>query len=415
MNPITNITNREFDRQRDTLNLIASENYPSPAVLALLGSVWQNKYAEGYPGKRYYAGNANSDELETMVQQLALQVFDTTGEYGVNVQVLSGSPANATVFLSALDPGDTVMSLDLAGGGHLSHLHPTSAYLKYYQLINYGVSATELGYEVDLTDFKQKLAQHKPKLVIIGFSAYPSQYKFDELIKAAHDGGALVLADIAHIAGLVASGHHDSPFRTGAAGADYVTMTTHKTLRGPRGAMLFAKTDLMKQVNATVFPGTSGGPHLHQIAAIGQSLLEVTGAAAYPDNQPFEAYIKAVLANTLALEAGLNVGGLEIVTKTSTHLTLVKLPDDVDSFVLQQKLEGLGLITNRNQIPHDLKTPWRPSGLRLGTAALTSRGLQADDATAIGRLIAGIVTAKTSDEDATAAVKNLLAKLKWYY
>jgi glycine hydroxymethyltransferase len=415
MNPITQLTLAEFNRQRDTLNLIASENYPSPAVLAALGSVWQNKYAEGYPGKRYYAGNIYGDELESLVQEEALKAFDSTAEYGVNVQVLSGSPANAMVFLTALEPGDTVLSLDLAGGGHLSHLHPTSAYLKYYNLVNYRVHASPSGFEVDFDDYSAKILTHKPKLVIIGFSAYPSQYKFEEFIRFAHKNGSLVLADIAHISGLVASGHHDSPFKAGDLGADYITMTTHKTLRGPRSALLFAKNELMKGINATVFPGTSGGPHLHQIAAVGQALLEVNGEASYPDNRSFSEYIGAVLKNTKALEAGLVEGGLTIVTKTSTHLTLVELPSTVDSLELQRQLEALGIITNRNQIPNDSKPAWRPSGLRLGTAALSSRGLTSIQAKTLGLIIAGVVNKTANDEEVISYRERLLSELTWLY
>ena len=412
MNIVQSLTAAEYKRQQGSLNLIASENYPSPAVLEALGSVWQNKYAEGYPGKRYYAGNDGADELEATVGRLALQVFDQTGDYGVNVQVLSGSPANAMVFLTALEPGETVMSLDLAGGGHLSHLHATSAYLKFYNLVNYQVASTDRGFEVDVRDFKSKLAQHKPKLVIIGFSAYPAQYKFDELIKLAHAQGALVLADIAHIAGLVATGHHDSPFKHGA---DFVTMTTHKTLRGPRGAMVFAKHEWMDRLNQTVFPGTSGGPHLHQIAAIGQSLLEVTGDDSYPDNRPFAEYIRAVLDNCKALEQGLSDGGLDIVTPTQTHLALVKLPSSLDSLDVQKKLEEAKIYTNRNQVPFDTKSAWKPSGLRLGTAALTSRGLTSDQAATLGRLVADITLNRTAPHTAAEQVKALLEPLSWYY
>ena len=415
MNEIQHLTQAEFARQRDTLNLIASENYPSPAVLQLLGSVWQNKYAEGYPGKRYYAGNENSDKLETTVQALALKVFDPTGEYGVNVQILSGSPANSTVFLTALEPDDTVMSLDLAGGGHLSHLHPTSSYLKFYKLINYGVAASEHGFQIDLDDYATKLEVNKPKLVIIGFSAYPAAYNFEPLIKLAHAHGALVLADIAHISGLVASGHHDSPFKSADAGADFVTMTTHKTLRGPRGALLFAKTQWIERVNATVFPGTSGGPHLHQIAAVGQALIEILGQDNYPDNRPFGEYIQAVLDTSKALETGLRDGGIEIVTPTATHLVLAKLPKNVDSLEIQKKLEMLGIITNRNQIPFDAKSPWRPSGLRLGTAALASRGLTAAQAAQLGSIIADIVLSETDDAQTTIKCSELLSQLNWPY
>jgi glycine hydroxymethyltransferase len=415
MHYLSDLTAKEFARQRDTLNLIASENYPSPRTLELLGSVWSNKYAEGYPGKRYYAGNIHTDELESFVQTKALEVFDPTGEYGVNVQVLSGSPANVMVFLSALEPGDTIMSLNLSSGGHLSHLHATSAYLKFFNLVNYDVKATKHGYEIDQDDYVAKLKEHKPKLVIVGFSAYPLAYDFAPLINAAHEAGALVLADVAHISGLVAAGLHDTPFKAGAAGADYVTMTTHKTLRGPRGALLFAKNELIGTVNKTVFPGTSGGPHLHQMAATGQALLEILGEEQYPDGVSFADYSKTVVQACQALEEGLSTGGLEIVSPTQTHLTLVKLPSDSDSLEAQQKLERVGIITNRNQIPFDPKTPWRPSGLRLGTAALVSRGLTVDQARDLGQLIAKTVLGQTPETEAAIAARSLADELNWYY
>jgi glycine hydroxymethyltransferase len=212
MNRLLQLTSQEFARQRDTLNLIASENYPSPKVLELLGSVWQNKYAEGCPGKRYYAGNVYADQMESYVQELALKAFGAEG-YGVNLQTYSGSPANAAVYLTALNPGDSIMSLSLSGGGHLSHLHGTNAYLKFYKSLNYEVRQSGHGYYLDYDDYAAKLERHRPKLVIIGFSAYPPQYQFGELCRLAHASGALVLADIAHIAGLVAAGRHDSPFK----------------------------------------------------------------------------------------------------------------------------------------------------------------------------------------------------------
>ncbi len=412
MNYLSELTAREQARQRDTLNLIASENYPSPKVLHLLGSVWSTKYAEGYPGRRYYAGNIYADELELFVQAKALEAFNATEAYGVNVQVLSGSPANATVFLSVLGPGDTVMSLSLSSGGHLSHLHATSNYLKFFNLVNYEVKAGAAGFKIDMDDYQTKLVAHKPKLVIVGFSAYPRAYEFEPLIKLAHEHGALVLADIAHIAGLVAAGAHASPF---AASADFVTTTTHKTLRGPRGALLFAKKDFMSAVNQTVFPGTSGGPHLHQIAATGQALLEVLDEDTYPGGRPFAEYIDSVLNTCQALETGISASGLEIVSPTQTHLTLVRLPDEADSLDVQRRLERVGIITNRNTIPFDTKTAWRPSGLRLGTAALASRGLTQQQAKQLGNLIGEIIQHDTIEGRAKVYVKHLAASLNWQY
>lgn len=416
MNKITQLTEQEFAQQRDTLNLIASENYPSPAVLKLLGSVWQNRYSEGSPGKRYYAGQVNTDALELYVQELALKAFDTTGEYGVNVQLLSGSPANTMVYFATLQPGDTILSLNLANGGHLSHLHETSAFNKFYNHATYDISLVgEDSYEVDLEDFAKQLTKHKPQLTIIGFSAYPRAYKFAKMCRLAHDAGSLVLADVAHINGLIAAGVHDSPFKAGLEGADFVSMTTHKTMRGPRGALLFAKSEQMENLNKTVFPGTSGGPHMHTIAATGQALLEILGEEKYPDNIDFKTYAQTILDTCRALEKGLIKGGLSIVSPTQTHLSLVRLPDEIDSLDLQKKLEDIGIIMNRNMIPFDTKSAWRPSGMRLGTAALTSRGLTEGQAETLGELITAFSLGNASPNETRQAVGKLVSSLKWYY
>lgn len=436
MNPIFELTQKEFHKQRDTLNLIASENYPSPKVLDLLGSVWSNKYAEGYAGKRYYAGNIYTDELEVFVQQKALQVFDITrdldgscGEYGVNVQVLSGSPANSMVFLSVLNYGDTILSCNLANGGHLSHLHATSNWNKFFKLVNYDVK--DIGdqtFEVDLEDFTNKVTQSKPKLVIIGFSAYPRAYQFAELCRIAHQNGCLVLADIAHINGLVAAGLHDSPFKVGVEGADFISMTTHKTLRGPRAAMLFAKnylprhyapigkeTSLIGLIDKTIFPGTSGGPHVNKIAAIGQALLEILGEDEYPDKVDFTSYSQNVLETCAVLEQSLADGGLEVVSPTQNHLCLVKFPLEFDSLEIQRKLEGVGIITNRNSVPFDTKPAFRPSGMRFGTAALASRGLSTVQARVLANMITDCVFDRKSADETKKEIKEMVETLNWWY
>ncbi len=416
MNKFSELTQAEYARQRDTLNLIASENYPSPKALALMGSIWSTKYAEGSPGKRYYAGVTLADEMELLVQQKALEVYDSTGEYGVNVQVLSGSPANTMVYLAMLEPGDKILSLSLANGGHLSHLHATSNYKKFFEHETYDVKEVAPDtFEVDIDDYMAKLKSYKPKLVIIGFSAYPRKYEFEAMCRAAHEAGALVLADIAHINGLVAAGLHDTPFKAGASGADFVSMTTHKTMRGPRGAMLFAKNDYIGDINKTIFPGTSGGPHLQQMAGIGQSLLEILGEDNYPDNVDFKTYSQTVLDTSTALESGCKEAGLGVVSPTQNHLCLIKLPDEVDSFDFQKRLEAVGIITNRNMLPFDTKSAWRPSGMRFGTAALVSRGLDVEGATKLGKLIGGMATGKVDDAGATSEVKDMVSSLKWYY
>ncbi len=416
MNQLFDLTAREFERQRDTLNLIASENYPSPKVLELLGSVWMNKYAEGKPGKRYYAGNMLADEMETFVSEQALAVFDQTGGYDVNLQVLSGSPANAVVFLAMLEAGDTIMSLNLANGGHLSHLHATSNFLKFFKLVNYDVTETASGtFEIDESDYLAKLTLHKPKLVILGFSAYPRSYQFAKLTAAAHAAGALVLADIAHINGLVAAGLHDTPFKAGTDGADFISMTTHKTMRGPRSAMLFAKKEHIGTINKTIFPGTHGGPHLHAIAAVGQSLLEINGLDQYPDGRSFKDYSQTVVDTTKALEQGLAAAGLDIVSPSQNHLCLTKLPDSLDSLEFQKTLEDVGIITNRNMLPFDTKPAWRPSGMRLGTAALASRGLTVEQAGELGQLIGEFACGQTKPAAARSSVNNIVRTLAWHY
>jgi glycine hydroxymethyltransferase len=415
MKTIAELTQAELIRHKNTLNLIASENYPSPKVLGLLGSAWSLKYAEGYPGKRYYAGNENTDQLETYVQELALKVFDPTGEYGVNVQTLSGSPANLLVYFTVLEPQDTVLKLSLADGGHLSHLHSTSPLRKIYNYVDYSVK--DIGnhtFEIDLADFENKLIEHKPKLTIIGYSAYPRQYDAQKLCEIAHKHGSLVLADVAHINGLIATGHHPTPFATGSAGADFISMTTHKTLRGPRSAMVFAKQDLMKQFNKTVFPGCSGGPHMNKIAALGQALEEVLGMQQYPDGKSFSDYSQAVIDNCKALELSLSKK-LEIISPTQNHLCLVKLPEESDSLVIQQKLEEVGIITNRNGIPHDTKLAWRPSGMRFGTAALTSRGLTTMQASEIGNTILDCIFEQNSTQELKSRVNNIIKYLNWFY
>lgn len=415
MNPLFELTKKENKRQKSTLNLIASENYPSPKTLELLGSIWNDKYAEGYPGKRYYAGNKYADELEELTCQKALEVFDKTGEYGVNVQSLSGSPANAIVYLTVLEPGDTVLSLDLASGGHLSHMHATSNWLKFFKYANYSLQSKKHGSGIDEADFAAKLKEHMPRLVIIGFSSYPRKYEFARLCKMAHEAGSLVLADISHIAGLVAAAEHDSPFKKDEEGADFVTTTTHKTMRGPRSALIFAKQEYIPAINKTIFPGTSGGPHLNQIAAVGQSLLEILGEDVYPDKQSFKDYSRQVIANTKSLENGMIEAGAEMISPTQNHLCLVKVPEETDSLELQTKLEEVGIVTNRNAVPNDTKSPWRPGGLRLGMAALTSRGINEEQARELGIAIGSVINGSIEDKQVKRYVTDLANMLNWYY
>lgn len=435
-NFIQDLTEKENNRQKNTLNLIASENYPSPKTIALLGQLWSNKYGEGYPGKRYYAGNQYTDELEKSVQHKALQVFapkdnsfDIYKEYGVNVQVLSGSPANSTVYLSVLEGGDTILSLNLANGGHLSHLHQTSNWNKFFKHVTYDIKENgQNNYMIDLEDFQSKIEQHKPKLVIIGFSSYSKRYDFGQMCRIAHQYGALVLADIAHINGLVAAGLHDSPFKEGLDGADFVSMTTHKTFRGPRGALLFAKNylpefykpstgvnSLIEIINKTIFPGTSGGPHFNQIAAVGQACMEILGEDSYPDGTDFITYSSKTLSDTKLLEQKLQDSGLQIISPTENHLCLVKLPDDKDSLQVQKNLENIGIICNRNVIPFDTKSAWKPSGLRLGMPALTSRGVKEKDVIKLAEIISQTIFQRETPEVLQSSVQEIIQSLNWWY
>jgi glycine hydroxymethyltransferase len=405
MNYIEELSLAENQYQGEIINLIASENYPSNKVKQLAGSNWNNKYGEGYPGKRYYAGNINTDKLESFVITKALEVFKATASYGVNVQALSGSPANSTVYLAMLNQGDTILSLNLANGGHLSHLHSTSNWNKFFKHVTYDIVETENNnFEIDFDDYCKQIVEHKPRLVIIGFSSYPRKYDFKPMIKFAHEHGCMVLADIAHISGLVATGLHSSPFDgEDIEQADFVTTTTHKTFRGPRGALIFAKNtipsylenvqgeSLIQLINKTIFPGTMGGPHFATIAGIGQSCLEILGEDKHNNGDNYNEYCSQILLNTKALEKGLIEGGLTIISPSQNHMTLVKLPLELDSLIIQKKLEAELIICNRNMIPNDTKTAFRPSGLRLGTPAMTTKGYKEDDFYSLGLRIANIV------------------------
>ena len=405
MNYIEELTNDENQYQSSIINLIASENYPSIKVKELAGSNWNNKYGEGYPGKRYYAGNINTDKLESYVMTKALEVFKATKDYGVNVQQLSGSPANSTVYLAILNQGDTILSLNLANGGHLSHLHGTSNWNKFFKHVTYDVKETLTNnFEIDFDNYCNKIKENKPRLVIIGFSSYPRSYDFKPMIRFAHEHGCMVLADIAHISGLVATGNHPSPFDgDDIEQADFVTTTTHKTFRGPRGALIFAKNtmpnylenvegeSLIQLINKTMFPGTMGGPHFATIAGIGQACLEILGEDKHENGDNYSQYCKQILLNTKALEKGLTESGLTIISPSQNHMTLVKLPPELDSLTIQKKLEGESIICNRNMIPNDTKTAFRPSGLRLGTPAMTTKGYREKEFFDLGLRIGKII------------------------
>ena len=352
---------RELERQQNGLELIASENFASPAVIAAMGSILTNKYAEGLPGKRYYGGCQYVDELESLCIQRAKDLF---GAEFANVQPHSGAQANAAVELALLQPGDTLMGMSLANGGHLTHGSPANISGKYYKVVSYGVNA-ETG-RIDYDEIRDLAKKSQPKLIIAGASAYPRAIDFKLFADIAHEVGAVLMVDMAHIAGLVAGGVHQSPVPY----ADIVTTTTHKTLRGPRGGLILAKEEFAKKLNSAVFPGTQGGPLEHVIAAKAVCLKE----AMSPE---FKVYAQNIVKNAKVLAQGLLDEGFDLVTGgTDNHLMLADLrPMHITGKDLQNRLDENHITLNKNAIPNDPEKPAVTSGVRVGTAAVTTRGL----------------------------------------
>ncbi|WP_145422556.1 serine hydroxymethyltransferase [Planctomycetes bacterium K23_9] len=375
----------EAIRQRDGLELIASENYTSRAIMEAAGSVLTNKYAEGYPGRRYYGGCEHVDVVEQLAIDRAKELF---GAEAANVQPHSGSQANMAVYLTCLNPGDTVLGLDLAQGGHLTHGMKLNISGKLYNFLSYGVDK-----ETHRLDFDQiaKLArEHKPKLIVAGASAYPREIPHDKFAEIANEVGALLMVDMAHYAGLVAAGIHNSP----VPHADFVTTTTHKTLRGPRSGLVMCKEEHLKGVNRSVFPGTQGGPLMHIVAAKAVCFAE----ALRPD---YKSYGQAVVDNAKALAETLLECGLPLVSGgTDNHLMLV----DVSSVGMGGKkaeatLDHCGITVNMNMIPFDTRKPMDPSGIRIGTPALTTRGMGTDELKQVGKWIHQALT--NADDEKT--------------
>ena len=365
----------EVRRQQNTIELIASENHVSRAVLEALGSVFTNKYAEGYPGKRYYGGCENMDVVETLARDRAKKLF---GCDHVNVQPHSGASANSAVYFAVLQPGDTILSLDLAHGGHLSHGLKVNMSGLLYNIVSYQVDReTE---QFDFAELRRLAKEHKPKLIISGASAYSRTIDFDTFSEIADEVGAIHMADIAHIAGLVATGLHPSPVRTAAI----VTSTTHKTLRGPRGGIIMCKEDWAKKIDSRIFPGSQGGPLMHCIAAKAIGFAE----ALRPD---FKAYQQQIINNAAALAEALASKGNRLVSGgTDNHLMLLDLRPahpDVTGRQAEEWLVSAGLIVNKNMIPFDERKPTQTSGLRIGTPAVSTRGMKEDQMRTIGGLI----------------------------
>jgi len=365
---------RELTRQQDGLELIASENFASPAVIAAMGSILTNKYAEGLPGKRYYGGCQCVDELEDLCIQRAKDLF---GAEFANVQPHSGAQANMAVELAFLNPGDTLMGMSLANGGHLTHGSPANISGKYYNVVSYDVDP-QTGL-IDYDQIRDMAKKNQPKLLIAGASAYPRAIDFKVFADIAHEVGAILMVDMAHIAGLVAGGVHQSPVPY----ADVVTTTTHKTLRGPRGGLILAKEEFAKKLNSAVFPGTQGGPLEHIIAAKAICLKEAQSDA-------FKAYAENVVSNAKVLADALLKEGFDLVTGgTDNHLMLADLrPMHITGKELQTRCDANHITLNKNAIPGDPEKPSVTSGVRIGTAAVTTRGLGAEEMKKIARCIA---------------------------
>lgn len=356
---------KEKLRQKDVLEMIPSENYASLAVLEALGSVLTNKYSEGYPGKRYYGGNENIDKIEKLAINRAKKVFKLPKEWHVNVQPYSGSPANQAVYMALVDLGEKVMGMHLAHGGHLTHGWKVSFSGKYYRPVQYMVDKkTHL---LDYEQIKQLAKKEKPKLIWAGATAYPRIIDWQKFSDIAHDIGAYLAADIAHYAGLIAGGVYPNPVGI----ADVVTTTTHKTLRGPRGAIIFCRPDLAKRIDKAVFPGLQGGPHDHQTAAIAVCLKEA-------QTSEFKKYACQIVKNAKKLAKELLKFDFNLITGgTDNHLILIDLRDkQIGGKRAQEVLEEAGITVNKNTIPFDLALPANPSGIRLGTPAITTRGMK---------------------------------------
>ncbi|WP_328537113.1 serine hydroxymethyltransferase [Streptomyces sp. NBC_00344] len=384
--------------QATTLRLIPSENYVSQAVLEASGTVLQNKYSEGYPGRRYYEGQQNIDQIERLAISRARSLF---GVEHANVQPYSGSPANLAVYLAFAEPGDTIMGMALPMGGHLTHGWGVSATGTWFRGVQYGVRH-DTGL-IDFDEVRELAIKERPKVIFCGGTALPRTIDFAAFAEIARETGAVLAADVAHIAGLIAGGAHPSP----APYADVISTTTHKTLRGPRGAMLMCREEHAKAIDKAVFPGLQGGPHNQTTAAIAVALQE----AAQPG---FRDYARAVVTNARALAEELLARGFDLVSGgTDNHLILMDLTSrKVPGKVAAKALDRAGIVVNHNTVPYDPRKPFDPSGIRIGTPSLTSRGLAARHMAAIAEWIdRGVTAARTGDEDALAVVRSEVAEL----
>lgn len=394
---------RELGRQRTGLEMIPSENFVSRAVLEALGSIATNKYAEGYSGKRYYGGCEFIDEIETLAINRAKQLF---GAQHVNVQPLSGAPANIAAYAGMLKFGDTILGMDLSHGGHLTHGHPVTQSASIYNFVRYKTNADGL---LDLDNLEAMALEHKPKMILVGYSAYSREIDFERVKTIADKVGALTMADIAHIAGLVAAGEMNNPVK---AGFDIVTTTTHKTLRGPRGGMIMCKEEHAKAIDKAVFPGLQGGPHENVIAAKAVAFKEALEPS-------FKDYAKQIKKNAKALEAVFRERGYRMMFGgTDNHLLLIDVtPKNATGKIAEAALDKAGITVNKNMIPDDVRSPMDPSGIRLGTPALTTRGMKEEEMKQIAVWIDEAIINHDNDSklaEIRAEVKELSFKFPLY-
>ncbi len=396
---IYELIEEEKKRQKEGLELIPSESYASSAVLEASGSVLNNKYAENYPGKRYYGGCRVVDEVETLCQERAIKTYGADG-YHVNVQPYSGSPANLEVYFGVLEFGDTIMSLRLDNGGHLTHGSPSNLSGKAYKFVHYGLKADET---IDYNEMLKLAKECKPKIILSGFTAYPRIIDFKKVDEIAKEVGALSMADISHISGLVIAGVHPSPFPF----TDIVTSTTHKTLRGPRGAMIFCKQELKDKIDKGVFPGMQGGPHEHTIAGIAVALEEAT-------KPEFKEYAEQTVKNSKALAKSLMDEGLKLMSGgTDNHLMVINLVDfgKGKGFFAEKALEACDISVNKSTVPNEPSVPYYPSGIRLGTPAVTSRGMKEKEMEQAGKIVAKVIKKfATLDMPESKDERNVVAK-----
>ena len=391
----------EIKRQQLGIEMIPSENYVSTSVLKALGSVFTNKYSEGYPGRRYYGGQDNTDQIEQLAIDRAKKLF---GADHANVQPHSGAQANEAVYYAWCEPGDTILAMDLAHGGHLTHGAPVTRSAREYKFVRYGIKDVETG-EIDYEEIRRLALKHRPKIILAGFSAYPRELDYAKFAEIGNEVGAMLMADMSHIAGLIVGGVAKNPFDYGF---HVITTTTHKTLRGPRGGLILSRgiagnplkrpgktlENLPTLIDRAVFPGTQGGPHMHTIAAKAVAF----GEALHPE---FTEYAQQIVKNAAVLADELKRGGLKLVTGgTSNHLVLADIYGSfgIDGKTAQERLEASGITANANAIPNDTLPPFRPSGLRLGTPAVTTRGMTEAEVKQIAKWIITAITAENSAE-----------------